>query len=55
MDVKDMQTFELINLIDVPDMPEPLVLEALEELNFREQNTSHEEEIAEMYLYFKNP
>ena len=56
MDKSDMETFELIKLTETPDMPEPLVLEALEELNYREQMiASHQEEIADMIIYFKNP
>ena len=55
MDIRKMGTAELIKLTETPDMPEPMVLEALEELNFREQNTTHEEEIADMIIYFKNP
>lgn len=55
MDIRKLETFELQKLIDTPDMPEPLVIEALDELHFREQNRIHEEEIADMIIYFKNP
>lgn len=55
MDISKMGTAEIIKLTETPDMPEPLVLGALEELNFREQNAAHEEEIADMIIYFKNP
>ena len=38
MDIRKLETFELEKLINTPDMPEPMVMEALEELNFRGQN-----------------
>lgn len=55
MDIRKLETFELIKLTETPDMPEPIVIAAMDELNFREQNTTHEEEIADMIIYFKNP
>lgn len=51
MDIRKLETFELRKLIENPDMPEPLVMEALDELHFREQNRIPEEEIIDI----KNP
>lgn len=55
MDIRKLETFELNKLVNTPDMPEDMVMGALEELNFRERNAAHEEEIADMIIYFKNP
>lgn len=55
MDIRKLESSELQKLIDTPDMPESLVIEALDELYMREQDRIYQEEIADMIIYFKNP
>lgn len=54
MNIQNLLSSELAELIKDSSTPEETVQEAIQELDLRDHTRIYEEEIADMIIYFKN-